>query len=327
MAPESVELLADAGGTQLLEVVEDQRQRTLESTDRVGERRHEPRLRERGARGAATQSLLPGRDHRIDHAPRTGRAPSRRGPPPASRRPGSSRSASHDESSVVLPAPAGPVTSVSGRSRRRAARPGGRAAPFRGGPRRRPRARPGDRRQPLGRRVFMCMPPRSTGSRSRLLEPTLRVSARLHAAVRKSGMRRAEPGLAGARTRHPPRARPLAVPAVSLPETRSRVKRRPGRPVAFAPWRIGCGHPPARAQPGMPTSLTAAWSARILEASVPRREREPVDRHDMRRLETHTTERLTPISVSSTRVSPPRAAAGTIPRGRLFERLDAGVRR
>ena len=45
----------------------------------------------------------------------------------------------------------------------------------------------------------------------------------------------------------------------------------------------------------------------------------------MRGLETHTTERLTPISVSSTRVSPPRAAAGTIPRGRLFERLDAGV--
>src|SRR5581483_9136257 len=49
-------------------------------------------------------------------------------------------------------------------------------------------------------------------------------------------------------------------------------------------------------------------------------------RHDMRGLETHTTELLSPRSVSSTRVSPPRPAAGTIARPRLFERLDAGVR-
>ena len=84
--------------------------------------------------------------------------------------------------------------------------------------------------------------------------------------------------------------------------------------------------PLVRAQPGMPTSLTAAGPARILEALVPGRQFDRVDRHDMRGLETHTTELLSPRSVSSTRVSPPRPAAGTIARPRLFERLDAGVR-
>ena len=39
VAQEPVELLAHAGGTELVEVVEDQCQRTLESTDRVGELR------------------------------------------------------------------------------------------------------------------------------------------------------------------------------------------------------------------------------------------------------------------------------------------------
>ena len=58
---------------------------------------------------------------------------------------------------------------------------------------------------------------------------------------------------------------------------------------------------------------------------VPGHERERVGRHDMRGLE-NLTERLPPLSISSTRVSPPRPAVGTIERGRLFERLDAGVR-
>jgi LuxR family transcriptional regulator, maltose regulon positive regulatory protein len=75
----------------------------------------------------------------------------------------------------------------------------------------------------------------------------------------------------------------------------------------------------------MPTSLTAAGRARILEALVPGHQWERVDRHEMRGVE-NLTDRQPPLSISSTRVSPPRPAAGTIERGRLLERLDAGVR-
>jgi LuxR family transcriptional regulator, maltose regulon positive regulatory protein len=46
----------------------------------------------------------------------------------------------------------------------------------------------------------------------------------------------------------------------------------------------------------------------------------------MRGLATQLIDRQPPISVSSARLSPPRPVAGTLDRGRLFERLDSGVR-